>query len=121
MEKSLNAEKGTTINELELMFRILNKVLEQAIEQHGGSRRLTMAKGKPNECSMSLDEAKECLETLKDGMSIKGVFSFGICGNCEKWNCRGSSTKRIGMCGQEFTWRYYTCNKHSKKGGGFGV
>lgn len=121
MEKSLNSEKGTNINELELMFRVLNKVLEQAIERHGGSRTLTMAKGKNNEKSMRLDEAKEALETLKDGMSIKGVFSLGICGTCQRWDCRGSSTKRIGMCGQEATGRYDTCNKHSKKGGGFGV
>lgn len=117
---SLNEEKGATINELEMLFTIVERLLSKEIDEHP-TRALILAKGKSNEKRMSLVDALEAFRTLRSGMEIKGVTSLGICGTCTRWDCRGSTTKRIGTCGNTTTGRYDTCKDHSKIGGGFGL
>lgn len=120
MSKSLNADKGTTINELEIMFTGLNKLLDKQIEENPKSG-IIMAKGKVNETRMRYKEVKQVLHKMQDYFEIKGCMSLGICKTCTNFNSKASSVGYFGLCRNKDTKHEYdTCGQHSYKGGGFG-
>lgn len=117
---SLNENLGTTINELEVMFSGLEKLLDKRIEENPKSGYI-MAKGKPNEVRMRYTEMKHVLSKMRDYFEIKGCMSLGICKTCTNFNSKHSSVGYFGLCrGKDTKHEYDTCSQHSYTGGGFG-
>jgi hypothetical protein len=108
-------------NELELALKIAFKALDRLIEEKpkGG---LIVNKGEDIEAKMSYKEARLCMERIR---RYFGDFdSFGICGECSKWNPKFFTTGQYGdygKCGNVTKHRYDSCIKHSKENGGWGL
>lgn len=120
MMYSLNAEKGTHINELELFFHAVKKALEKQITLNPKSG-VILAKGQSNEARLRYTEALKIAEHLYDQFSVKGCFSLGICGDCTRFSPRGHANRAFGSCGNKTVDRYDCCINHSKEGAGFGI
>ena len=112
-------------NELEMTLKIAMKAIDQLMEQKpkGG---LVVNKGQDIEAKMSYAEAKLCLERIQRKFAMLGSFSFGICGNCLKWNTAGHGTAKyedFGECREtkKVMHRYDSCDGHSKTNGGWGM
>ena len=108
-----------------MAIRIAMKALDQLLEQKpkGG---LVVNKGENSEARMSYAEAKLCLERIQRKYAVSGAFSFGICGNCLKWNTAGHDTAKyqdFGECRElkKATHRYDSCDSHSITNGGWGL
>ena len=111
-------------NELEMTLKIALKALDQLLEQKpkGG---LIVNKGQPSESKMAYAEARLRIECIQRMFEQQGAFSFGICANCTKWNQSSTDSGKWGDFGQcktkGLTHRYYACESHSKKNGGYGL
>ena len=113
-------------NELEMALKIATKAVNQLLEQKpkGG---LIVNKDTGVEARMSYQEALLCLERIKRQYSVQGAFSLGICGSCSHWSTAGHCTgdwEDMGNCRfmpGKVVHRYDCCDKHSKKGGGYGL
>ena len=117
---SLNQSKGTTINELELTLIALKKLLKQKVAA-SPSAGLRLNKGQPNEAKLKYKDMITVLDSLQGKLSMEGCFSLGICKTCTRFNPRASGRGCFGLCKDKVVHEYYSCDQHSKKGGGYGV
>ena len=119
--KSLNVDKGTTINELELTLTALEKLVKEKLQSNPNSGFI-MAKGQLNEARIRYDKVLKNLLALKDLHGVEGAFSYGICENCTRFNDKGFSNN-FGACSLTRSTRhkFQTCMEHSKKNGGYGI
>lgn len=122
-KRSLNAQKGLTVNELELFFMLVDTLLEEKLSENPKSGKI-MNKGTDNEVRMKYAKALKVNQKLYTQYAVKGCFSFGICGTCSEYNDSAYSSKTLGKCmangGKEVS-PYDTCNKHSISGGCHGL
>lgn len=119
---SLNLKKGKEISDLEILFHLLNNLLDKKLEEKpkGG---YIMGKGKDNEKRMKYTEAKERFKALYDYFAVQGTFSLGSCSTCDNWDSSSCSSGNFGKCRMKHkTTNYFdTCGEgHSYNGGGFG-
>lgn len=114
-------------NELEMALKIAMKAVDKLLEEKpkGG---LVVNKGQDIEAKMSYSEAKLCIERIQRRFGTLGAFSFGVCGECTKWNTAGHGTAQTqwddyGTCTvlRKSTHRYDSCDNHSIKNGGWGL
>lgn len=112
-------------NELEMALKIAIKAIDRLMEQkpNGG---LIVNKGQDIESKMSYREAKLCIERIERRFGMLSAFSFGICGECTKWDTRPHETahwKDFGTCivNNKITHRYDSCERHSEENGGWGL
>lgn len=112
-------------NELELALKIAIKAIDRLLAEKpkGG---LILNRGQDIESKMSYREAKLCIERIERRFGGLGAFSFGICGECTKWNTAAHNTahwKDFGTCSatNKHTHRYDCCERHSKENGGWGL
>jgi hypothetical protein len=118
--RSLNVDKGTTINELEIMFAGIYKLIDKQLEENPKAG-IIMAKGKPNETRMKYKDLKEVVHKMQDYFESKGCMSLGICKTCTNFNSRGTIPNYYGLCrNRDSKHEYDSCDQHSYNGGGFG-
>ena len=117
--KSLNETAGTTINELEATLILIEKLIQQKIDE--GGKGLIIAKGQPNQVKLSYKKALRVIRSINKNFAYKGCKSIGICATCIKFNTSKFQDKEFGYCGTEMKHRYDTCQNHSKAGGGHGL
>ena len=122
IRNSINAKKGKTISDIEILFHILDKLMDEKLEENPKSG-LIMNKGEKNEKRMKYTQAQDKLKALYTYFAEKGTFSIGCCETCSKWNSEMSSTGYLGKCSSnnKMCSCFDTCDNHSKKGGGFGI
>jgi hypothetical protein len=118
--KSLNADYGLPISELEAYMLCVDKILQHKIEEKPNSG-VILNKGEENQIKLKYTQIREIHEKLHSYMSSEGLFSFGLCMTCGKWNNKGSSTGLYGMCGKDSTHAYHSCAEHTPIGAGFGL
>lgn len=113
------------VNELGMTLKVAMKAIDRLMEEkpNGG---MVVNKGHPNESKISYKNAKLCIERLQRKFALEGAFSFGICGDCTKWDVRAHNTAHWGDCGTctrsgKDTHRYDCCSNHSKQNGGYGL
>lgn len=116
---SLNEKAGTTISELEATLILVEKLIQQKIDE--GSKGLIIAKGQPNQVKLSYKKALKVIKSIDKCFVYKGCNSYGICATCTKFNTYKFQDKEFGYCGSEMKHKYDTCPNHSKSGGGFGL
>lgn len=116
---TLNQKAGTTISELEATLILVEKLIQQKIDD--GGKGLIIAKGQPNQVKLSYKKALKVLSSIDKCFAYKGCDSYGICGTCSKFNTLKFQDKEFGYCGSEMKHKYDTCPNHSKSGGGFGL
>jgi hypothetical protein len=112
--------KGYKKNELEMFLLCSKKALQKLIDENPKSG-LIVEKDTSGETKMKYKDALVCLQRLEDTFAIKGAFSFGICGNCTKFNTTGHANKNYGTCNGRTVGYFDTCDNHSKEGGGWGL
>lgn len=117
---NLNESKGTTISDLELTLTALKKLLKQKIGDKPKAGFI-MAKGQPNEARIRYRDMIRVLDSLDAKLSLEGCFSMGVCKTCTRYNPKVSGRGCFGACGDKIVHEYDSCDKHSKRGGGFGV
>ena len=112
-------------NELEMALRVALKAINQLLDQkpHGG---MVVNKGQDIEAKMSYQDAKLCIERIHRRFCGLGAFSFGICGECTKWDTACHDSAKWDDCGTcsakgKTTHRYDSCESHSKENGGWGL
>ena len=112
-------------NELEMALKIALKVIDHLLAEKpkGG---LVVNKGQDIEAKMSYRKAKQCIKRIQRRFGSLGAFSFGICGDCTKWDISGHCTgdyEDFGTCKstKKYTHRYDCCNNHSIENGGWGL
>lgn len=123
--KSLNLDKGFSINELEAFILIVDKMLEEKL-QVNPKAGIVLAKGRPNEKKVRYKDLKKVLSTLELYFSQKGCLSFGICRDCGNFNGAGyfSNCKGLGRCrlnSDKEVNAYDSCSRHTVDTGGFGL
>lgn len=120
--KNLNAEKGCTINDLELSLIALKATLMKLSIEHP-DKVFRIAKGKPNETQVSYSDMIGVVESLQNNLASKGCFSFGVCKTCGHFKRCLGSTEYYGCCSLDTKIRheYESCSKHTKEGGGYGL
>lgn len=118
--KSINLEQGKSLNELEAFFLVVDKLIDEKLEQHPNTG-IIFAKGEDNEARIKYRDVKKTLTTLYKFFAIKGCFSLGICKVCKKFDSSSSSTKEFGKCQGIQKHCYDSCANHSKTGGGYGL
>lgn len=116
---SINADIGTTINELEATLIWMHKMAEKKAQEkpNGG---FVMAKGKPNEIRLKYSEMADVIFSLKSKLGMEGCLSFGICKTCTNFrkDCPGD---KWGKCRGKDHHEYDSCDQHSVEGGSFGI
>lgn len=122
MGKSLNAEKGKTISDLEAVLLLMDKMVQSKLNEKPKAG-VTLCKGAKSERRLKYAEAKELVDSLLTYFGMKGCFSFGICGTCTAFDTRSHGNEDFGTCkvSRNTVHRFETCSEHSKKGGGFGL
>ncbi len=118
--KSLNEDKGTTISELEVTLIAMKRLLKKRVEDNPKAGMI-VAKGKPNEVRVRYRDMLRVLDSLELKLSQEGCLSFGVCKTCGRFNPKTSATGSLGTCGSKVVHEYDSCEKHTKKGGGFGL
>lgn len=116
---SLNEKAGTTINELEATLILVEKLIQQRIDE--GGKGLIIAKGQPNQVKLSYKKALKVISSIDKCFAYKGCKSLGICQTCKKFDTSKFESGEFGYCGSEMRHKYDTCQNHSKSGGGYGL
>lgn len=119
---SINADQSRHVNEIEKTFMLMKRMLEAEID--AGKKGLVINKGKDNEVKVKYETALQTLDRFYSYMGIKGTFSFGICLTCDNFDGACSATDCFGKCkfsASDLKHIYDSCEKHSKRGGGFGL
>lgn len=119
---TLNETKGKTISDLEALFIVLHKVIDDKIQAKSPSG-IIIAKDQPNERRIKYKEAKALLKEIESYFRIRGCFSLGICDTCASFNQSGHGNPAFGTCqySNKMVHRIDSCINHSREGGGFGV
>lgn len=119
---TLNEEKGKIISDLEALLILMNKLLDDKLEQKPKAG-ITIAKGQPNEYRLRYKDAKSILKQMESYFGVRGCTSIGVCGTCIYFNPRPHANPAFGTCakGQITRHRWDSCDQHSKEGGGYGV
>ena len=117
---SLNLNQRKHVSDLEKFFLVVDRMISSKIEENPKSG-IVLNKGTDKELKVRYSTLKEVLECLHDSFAVRGCFSFGICETCDKFDNRGSTTKRFGKCNGKSVHCYDTCEHHSKDKGGFGL
>ena len=101
------------MNNLKMMFHCARKALEDK-----GSGGLKVGNQK-----MKYAEAMELLYAVEMYFSHKGAFTFGICDTCEYFDTKYmlSGHKYMGKCGSKIVNKFDSCERHSIRGGGYGL
>lgn len=123
MRKStLNEDKGKQISDLEALLIVMNKLLDDKLEQKPKAG-ITLAKGKKNERRFRYSEAKAVLQQLESYFGIRGCLSIGVCATCSSLDQRPHANKAFGTCKRsgKMCHIWDSCPDHSKDGGGYGV
>lgn len=122
-DKSINAVQGKKVNEVEKFLMLAKRLIEA--EMGAGKKGMVIHKGEPEEVKVKYENALRTCDRLYAYMGIKGAFSYGICKSCEHFNDAVSTIDTFGKCklrsDKHIAHIYDTCDKHSVKGGGFGV
>lgn len=113
--RSLNAEKGMKLSDLELFFILVEGLINDKIS-HGRKGKILA-----NEEKMSYKYAASILYELYAYFAAKGCFSFGICGTCKKFGNAMTVSGMLGECRGQERHAFESCNEHSIEGGGFGI
>lgn len=119
---SLNEDfESCTISDLEALFLLCDKLIDQKIES--GNKGLILNKDKSNEKKMSYKKAKMILKELYNIEATDGKFSLGICDTCASFDCSRHAPGIFGDCKRTRikVSKYDTCINHSVKGSGFGI
>lgn len=119
--RSLNADHNKTISDLEAAFIVVEKLLKKHLQDHPNSGMI-LCKGKPNETRIRYSEVTSVLHSIQIKLSQEGCFSFGVCKTCARFNPSVSQIGCFGMCNNsKIVHEYDSCDKHSKRGGGYGL
>lgn len=116
---SLNAVKGTHINEIEQTLAILSLYTSSQLRK--GKKGVVINKGTEQEFRVKYKTVLRTCNRIQDYFALKGAFSFGICKTCNSWDNSGCTPKTFGKCGGKAKHCYDTCSNHSRAGGGFGL
>lgn len=118
---TLNEDKGKALSDLEALIIVMNKLLEDKIEEKPKAG-ITLAKGQPNERKIRYTEARKILRRLEFYFGSKGCFSLGVCQTCSSLDQSAHGNKAFGTCKKKdkhcHIWD--SCPEHSKQGGGHG-
>lgn len=121
-KQTLNESSGKQISDLEALLILMNKLLEDKLEQKPKAG-ITLAKGQPNERRLRYTEARSILRQLEAYFGVKGCFSMGVCQTCFSLNSVGHGNPAFGTCQKSgkdcHIWD--SCPQHSEKGGGYGL
>lgn len=119
---TLNEQSGRQISDLEALIIVMDKLLSDKLEQKPKSG-ITIAKGKINERKFRYTDAMDALRCLKYYFGDKGCFSCGVCETCKYFDPKGHANEFFGTCTRESKpcTKWDTCQRHSKKGGGYGI
>ena len=121
-KKTLNEDKGKTLSDLEAVLIMVNKLLDDKIEEKPKAG-ITLAKGQPNERRLRYSEARAILRKLENFFEIKGCLSFGVCETCLHLDQAAHGNKAFGTCKKDRSYRHIweSCSEHSREGGGHGL
>lgn len=118
-QTSINAQQGRKVNEVEKFFMLCSRLIKEKMD--AGEKGFVIDRGEDTQIKIKYENALRTCDRLSSYMGIKGAFSFGICKTCDRFDKRASATDTFGKCGNDLKHIYDTCDKHSKRGGGFGV
>ena len=113
--KSINMEKGIELSELELFFLAVQNLIEE--KESKGKKGKKFKNGQ----KISYKKVQAILYELKSYFGLKGCFSFGICGTCNRFENSISSNGMYGECKGQEKHAFDSCNEHGEQGGGFGL
>lgn len=118
---TLNEDKGNTISDLEALFIVLKKCVNDKVTA-GSPSGMVLARGQKNERKIKYTEAQKLLAELESYFGVRGCFSLGICDTCSFFNQAGHGNKAFGTCqrSDRMVHRIDSCVNHSRDGGGFG-
>lgn len=121
-KETLNEHKGNQISDLEALFIVMNKLMDDKIEEKPNAG-ITIAKDRKNERRIRYTKAKRLLLHLEHYLGQKGCFSIGVCETCTSFDCAGHGNRAFGTCHKngDYKHRWDTCTSHSKDGGGYGA
>lgn len=101
-------------NELEVLFKVLEKVVKDAMLK-STSQGIKV----DDDHKMKWLKIVDATTRLRDYFSVQGAFSLGICKDCTNWSTAGHGNKNFGTCrggkGGDACNSYYTCNNHTKR------
>lgn len=110
---SLNIEIGNSASELELLFVMIQGMLDE--KKSCGKKGKKFSNGQ----KLTYKKAQALLYELYKFFAIKGCFSFGICGNCEYFENGCSTHGMVGYCSGQEKHAFDSCDSHSEIGKGF--
>lgn len=102
-------EKGE-MNDLELFFFAVQSIIQERIKD--GKKGIKVNQG----TKISYHKLQGILFDLNCYFGLKGCFTFGICGTCNKFNNSKYSDGKIGDCKSQRKFWCDSCDQYAEVG-----